>query len=112
MATEKDRLGEKLRDAEKAREDQYFAQRDKELIEKLRRKKEEEFKDEVRAAGSMTCPRCGAPLGEREERGVRIDECPSCGGLWLDKGELETLAGREEHGWFGRLFKARPPDKS
>lgn len=32
----KDRLGEKLRDLEHAREDVFFAQRDRELIEKLR----------------------------------------------------------------------------
>lgn len=32
----KDRLGDKLRDAEKAREDQFFAQRDKELLDRLK----------------------------------------------------------------------------
>ena len=32
----KDRLGDKLRDAEKAREEQYFAQREKELLERLK----------------------------------------------------------------------------
>jgi hypothetical protein len=33
---EKDRLGAKLREKEKAEEDRYFAQRDRELIEKLK----------------------------------------------------------------------------
>ncbi len=38
MATEqKDRWGDKLRDAEKAREDEYFARRDRELMEKMRK---------------------------------------------------------------------------
>lgn len=32
----RDKLGEKLRDLEHAREDQFFAQRDRELIEQLR----------------------------------------------------------------------------
>ena len=32
----KDRLGDKLRDVEKAREDKYFAERDKELIRKMK----------------------------------------------------------------------------
>lgn len=32
----KDRLGEKLHDVEKAREDLFFAERDRKLIEKLR----------------------------------------------------------------------------
>ncbi len=38
----KDRLGDKLRDAEKAREDQYFAKRDKELLQKLKERMEKE----------------------------------------------------------------------
>ena len=43
MANEqKDRFGDKLRDAEKAREDEYFARRDRELLEKLRREQAEQ----------------------------------------------------------------------
>jgi hypothetical protein len=38
----KDRLGDKLRDAEKAREDQYFAKRDKELLQKLKERMEKD----------------------------------------------------------------------
>jgi hypothetical protein len=34
---DKDRLGDKLRDKEKAEEDWYFAQRDREAIEKMRK---------------------------------------------------------------------------
>jgi rubrerythrin len=111
MATERDRFGEKLRDAEKAHEDVYFAKRDKELIEKLRRQKEQAFKDDLQAAASMVCPRCGQALEEQVEHGVRVDECPGCGGLWLDKGEFEVLAAHEESGWFGRLFRSRKPAK-
>jgi ribosomal protein L37AE/L43A len=111
MATEKDRLGQKLRDAEKGREDQYFAQRDQELIEKARREKEKQFSDELKAAAQMTCPRCGGALHERIQHGIRTDECPACGGLWLDKGEFETLARREQEGWFGRLLRARQDER-
>ena len=107
MTTEKDRFGDKLRDVEKAREDMYFAKRDKELIEKLKREKEQQFKGELRAAAAMVCPRCGAELAERVEHGVRVDECPSCGGIWLDKGEFEVLAQHEAGGWFSRLLRAR-----
>jgi hypothetical protein len=107
MATEKDRFGDKLRESEKAREDLYFAKRDKELIDKLKSEKEKAFQDELAAAAAMRCPRCGHGLDERVENGVRIDECPNCGGLWLDKGEFEALAEREESSWLGRLFKSR-----
>ncbi len=37
---QKDRLGTKLRDKEKADEDRYFAERERELVAKLRKKKE------------------------------------------------------------------------
>lgn len=40
----------------------------------------------------MTCPRCHtADLDEKDRRGVKIDICPSCRGVWLDRGELEKL---------------------
>lgn len=110
MATEKDRFGEKLRDAEKGREDEYFVRRDRELIAKLHEEKEKEFADELRAGSPMRCPRCGGQMGSRLQHDVRTHECAACGGLWLDKGELETLARREEEGWFGRLFRARQTD--
>ena len=38
---------------------------------------------------------------------ITVDECPSCGGLWLDKGEFEHIAGREQEGYFGRLLRER-----
>ena len=40
----------------------------------------------------MNCPRCQSPLNERERDGVVLDLCPSCRGIWLDRGELEKLA--------------------
>jgi uncharacterized protein len=103
MADERDRFGEKIRDKEKGQEQTYFAQRDQELLDRMRRQKEEE----ARAHVAMHCPRCGKELQERVEHAIRIDEWPGCGGLWLDKGELEHLAKRENEGWFGRLFRAR-----
>ncbi len=29
-------------------------------------------------------------------RGVAIDKCDDCNGVWLDDGELEKLAGAED----------------
>lgn len=104
---EKDRFGDKLREVERAREDQFFKQRDQELIEKLREKKEETVETEARKAAHGRCPKCGAQLQRRELHGVEVDECPGCGGIWLDQGELEELARRESEGWLGRLLRGR-----
>ncbi|WP_366017887.1 zf-TFIIB domain-containing protein [Thermanaeromonas sp.] len=39
----------------------------------------------------MRCPFCDVPMKEVERRGVLIDVCPECRGVWLDRGELEKL---------------------
>jgi len=44
----------------------------------------------------MKCPKCGGQLHEVTFRGVSIDRCSFCGGVWLDAGELEKLAGEED----------------
>jgi uncharacterized protein len=46
-----------------------------------------------------TCPHCPGIVMMRHfyspRRRVEVDECPSCGGMWLDAGELALI--REEH---------------
>jgi hypothetical protein len=42
----------------------------------------------------MHCPTCGLKLEEITFRGVRVDKCFACGGVFLDDGELEELAGQ------------------
>ncbi|MBK6916071.1 MAG: zf-TFIIB domain-containing protein [Deltaproteobacteria bacterium] len=42
----------------------------------------------------MHCPKCGMELSEITFRGVKVDKCFACGGVWLDDGELEELAGK------------------
>jgi hypothetical protein len=103
--SEKDRLGTKLRDKEKAEEDRYFAQRDRELIEKLKKEKEAAEEAAQRQQLLMRCPKCGVQLNTIQHRGVTVEECPSCQGMWLDRGELEILAQRENEGWLTRWLR-------
>ncbi len=102
---EKDRLGQKLHDVEKAREDQYFAQRDRELLEKMRSGGEAGSEDSLGEAAKGRCPRCGLTLHTAKVHSVSVDECATCGGLWLDKGELETIAKGENEGWIARWLR-------
>lgn len=45
----------------------------------------------------MKCPVCkDVTLLMSEKKGVEIDYCPECRGIWLDRGELEKLVEREE----------------
>jgi len=39
----------------------------------------------------MKCPNCNETLLMTERHHVEIDYCPSCRGVWLDKGELDKL---------------------
>ncbi|MEX2111800.1 MAG: zf-TFIIB domain-containing protein [Pirellulales bacterium] len=40
----------------------------------------------------MTCPKCGASMTKQIQQSVVYDKCPTCGGVWLDQQELESLA--------------------
>lgn len=42
----------------------------------------------------MLCPHCHDPLKISDRMGVEIDYCPSCRGVWLDRGELDKLIER------------------
>jgi uncharacterized protein len=46
----------------------------------------------------LLCPNCNVSMQNVQRSGVELDMCPSCRGVWLDRGELEKLlsAGREE----------------
>lgn len=39
----------------------------------------------------MKCPTCNETLLIAERNHIEIDYCPSCRGVWLDKGELDKM---------------------
>ena len=44
----------------------------------------------------MKCPVCkNVTLLMTEKKGVEIDYCPECRGIWLDRGELDKLIEKE-----------------
>jgi len=61
----------------------------------------------------MDCPRCTnrIELAEVVKHGVTLDFCPTCGGLWLDKGELSKILGqmKQAESEFDREFAAVQP---
>lgn len=49
----------------------------------------------------LTCPKCGGtthPVNYGDDTGLIIDECAGCGGMWLERGELEKIQELVE-GW-------------
>ncbi len=42
----------------------------------------------------MKCPVDGSDLVITDRSGVEIDYCPTCRGVWLDRGELDKIIDR------------------
>ncbi|MDQ3145130.1 MAG: zf-TFIIB domain-containing protein [Pseudomonadota bacterium] len=42
----------------------------------------------------MACPVDGTVLTMSERAGIEIDYCPTCRGVWLDRGELDKIIER------------------
>ncbi|MBN1826564.1 MAG: zf-TFIIB domain-containing protein [Candidatus Eisenbacteria bacterium] len=72
---------------------------------------------QVNPTKRRSCPHCEDAVMMRHffsvKRAVAVDECPACGGFWLDRGELQTirsLFGSEEERarageeYFDRIF--------
>ena len=47
----------------------------------------------------LLCPNDNGPMQSVQRSGVEFDMCPTCRGVWLDRGELEKLlsAARDEN---------------
>lgn len=39
----------------------------------------------------MKCPKCNADLQKQTDRGVDVEACPQCQGMWLTPAELDQL---------------------
>ncbi len=44
----------------------------------------------------MRCVSCGGELVGKEACGLQIDRCDLCGGIWLNRGELDGLVSAED----------------
>ena len=40
----------------------------------------------------MNCPRCIGALAKEEINGIRLERCPECKGMFLERGELDRVA--------------------
>jgi uncharacterized protein len=48
----------------------------------------------VNRSGPMVCPVDQTTLVMSDRQGIEIDYCPSCRGVWLDRGELDKIIER------------------
>ncbi len=84
------------------REDDWFLQNEKKLLEDARKAREkrdaerraretQEQRARLRQQHWMKCPKCGHDLKVENLEGTEIDRCTFCEGFFVDAGELEAL---------------------
>ena len=59
---------------------------------------------------SFLCPVDQSPLVMTERHGVEIDYCPTCRGVWLDRGELDKIIEKNSAS-AGAPIAAQPRDQ-
>lgn len=89
------------------REEEYFAKQEFERRKKAAQGREYHLAQKelarLKELHWMRCPKDGMELVEVEFRGVKIDQCSHCGGVFLDAGELDELAAAEQGGFLSSL---------
>ena len=55
----------------------------------------------TKSKSPMICPRCGNVMDIEKADDVEVDVCLTCGGVWLDSGELEELKAKSKEGFEG-----------
>ncbi len=95
-------------------EDEYFVREDAEKKRRiaLQEKKEKEAAElkRLKELHWMHCPKCGLQMQEVKLRGVEVDVCFSCNGVFLDQGELEKIEQPESRGVMSSILNWFKPE--
>ena len=90
--------------------DLFTMQRRKEAEEAKLAKLNAEEQQKLKDLHYMHCPKCGHNLIEIDYKGIEVDKCAKCEGVWLDAGELEQISHLEKgllDSWF-KAFRIQP----
>jgi Zn-finger nucleic acid-binding protein len=95
-------------------EDEYFVREDAEKKRRLalQAKKDKQAAElkQLRDLHFMHCPKCGLQMQEVKYRGVDVDVCFACNGVFLDQGELEHLEKPESRGVMSSILNWFKPE--
>ena len=96
------------------KEQEYFIRKDLERIKAMRdehvAKQQEAERAKLKELHFMHCPKCGMKMQEVPMRGVDVDVCFSCNGIFLDQGELEHLEKPESKGVMSSILNWFKPE--
>lgn len=87
-----------------ANEENYFALQEHERVEQM---KSEHQKAEAAKRQALTeaCPKCSGKLVESSVKGLDVERCQNCEGIWLDRGQLAEILRRQAAGPLGILLE-------
>lgn len=61
----------------------------------------------LRRVVGVICPKCQNTMRTVDRQGIHIDQCDGCRGIFLDRGELETILNAEQR--YSAAAAAPPP---
>ncbi len=93
----------------KALENEYFHKQEQKILDQMKHAAQETL---ARSCAKGRCPKCGEKIEPLTFRGVPLDKCPGCGGVWLGPNDLKMLAENDHRTWFDRWFHAENEDTS
>ena len=81
-------------------EEAYFIRLELEEAKKAERQRQNLLETEeqlkLKELHHMWCPKCSMQLVGIDYKGIKIDKCTACDGVWLAAGELEALLLNEK----------------
>lgn len=89
-----------LDDRGRALENEYFRNKERELLEKMKAK----LQSEEAKSLETKCPKCDGTLHETNFSNIKIDVCDKCHGVWLDAGEFAQVVNKDEDSWLHKIF--------
>ncbi len=105
---EKDSFGDKLKDKERGEEEQYFAKRERALLDKLRGGNESGREAPPRENLRGRCPKCGGPLPTTPLDAVATETCSNCPGAQSDQKGAVAVSRRRGERWLARFLPHSP----
>ena len=96
-------MGDIWEERKKALENEFIYKQEKEKLEKMKKDTREKL---IRESCRNRCPKCGDKVEPMTFRGVPLDKCPGCGGVWLGPRDLQILSEKDHRTWFEKWFKS------
>ena len=90
------------------KEQEYFIAREVERLKKLQKEHQGKLagdeRQRLKELHFMHCAKCGDNMETTTLAEVEIEVCPSCGGVYLDAGELNKIVNEQVRGPFSKAL--------